>query len=69
MAFGITHQQALTLFRLSEPFSLSLLRARWRVLVRLWHPDVRPASDTQALKRFLLIQEAFAVLRPQAGAP
>jgi len=69
MAFGITPQQALTLFRLNEPFSLATLRARWRVLVRLWHPDVRPPSDTKALKRFLLIQEAFDLLRPRAVTP
>ncbi|MFM7468471.1 MAG: hypothetical protein ACKO37_03100 [Vampirovibrionales bacterium] len=59
---GLSFKQALYLFELSWPFTQADLKARFKALVKRWHPDCRPVSDRHAHARFLMIQQGFTLL-------
>jgi hypothetical protein len=54
--------RALALFELSAPVSFSEVRARYKELVKLHHPDAN-GGDKAAEERLKLINEAYVILR------
>jgi hypothetical protein len=55
-------EQALALFDLDLPVTLAIVKARYKELVKLHHPDAN-GGDKQAEERLKLINEAYATLR------
>lgn len=56
-------RQAMTTLELNPPISLSLLKARFKELVKQLHPDAN-GGDKKAEEKLRLVIEAYAVLKP-----
>lgn len=55
-------EQALAVFDLAPPFSLGGLKARYKELVKLHHPDIH-GGDKAAEERLKLINRAYSTLK------
>ncbi len=55
-------EQALAIFELEPPFTLSGLKARYKQLVKLHHPDSH-GGDKEAEERLKVINQAYATLK------
>ena len=55
-------QQALAVFDVEPPFTAARLKARYKVLVKLHHPDAH-GGDKQAEERLKIINQAYATLK------
>jgi hypothetical protein len=61
------HGKALLLFDLAPPVTMEVLKARYKELVKLHHPDAN-GGDKEAEERLKLINRAYATLRDALGA-
>jgi hypothetical protein len=55
-------EQALAVFDIEPPFTVARLKARYKVLVKLHHPDAH-GGDKQAEERLKIINQAYATLK------
>src|SRR4051812_43793365 len=55
-------EQALAVFDIEPPFTAARLKARYKVLVKLHHPDAH-GGDRQAEERLKIINQAYATLK------
>jgi hypothetical protein len=55
-------EQALAVFDIEPPFTAARLKARYKVLVKLHHPDAH-GGDKQAEERLKIINQAYATLK------
>jgi hypothetical protein len=55
-------EQALAVFDIEPPFTPARLKARYKVLVKLHHPDAH-GGDKQAEERLKIINQAYATLK------
>jgi curved DNA-binding protein CbpA len=55
-------EQALAVFELEPPFTLVRLKARYKVLVKLHHPDAH-GGDKAAEEKLKIINQAYATLK------
>lgn len=55
-------EQALAVFDIAPPFTAARLKARYKVLVKLHHPDAH-GGDKQAEERLKIINQAYATLK------
>jgi DnaJ domain len=56
------HQQALAVFEIDPPFTPDRLKARYKTLVKLHHPDAH-GGDKVAEEKLKIINQAYATLR------
>lgn len=64
---GDPERAALDLMDLSPPLTVARLKARYKELVKLHHPDAN-GGDKQAEERLKLINQAYATLKQRLGA-
>lgn len=64
---GGKEQEALDLMELTAPLTEARLKARYKELVKLHHPDAN-GGDKQAEERLKLINQAYATLKQRLGA-
>ncbi|TMJ62637.1 MAG: molecular chaperone DnaJ, partial [Alphaproteobacteria bacterium] len=55
-------EQALAVFEIEPPFTLVRLKARYKVLVKLHHPDAH-GGDKAAEEKLKIINQAYATLK------
>jgi DnaJ-domain-containing protein 1 len=55
-------EQALAVFDIAPPFTAARLKARYKVLVKLHHPDAH-GGDKEAEERLKIINQAYATLK------
>jgi curved DNA-binding protein CbpA len=55
-------EQALAVFDIEPPFTLVRLKARYKALVKLHHPDDH-GGDREAEEKLKIINQAFATLK------
>src|SRR5207247_11273248 len=55
-------EQALAVFDLEPPFTMVRLKARYKVLVKLHHPDAN-GGDKAAEEKLKIINQAYATLK------
>ena len=55
-------EQALAIFEIEPPFTLVRLKARYKVLVKLHHPDAH-GGDKAAEEKLKIINQAYATLK------
>jgi DnaJ domain len=55
-------EQALAVFELEQPFTLAGLKARYKILVKLHHPDAH-GGDKAAEEKLKIINQAYATLK------
>jgi hypothetical protein len=60
--------QALDTLGLSQPLSLATLKARYKVLVKRFHPDAN-GGDKAAEERLKLVNQAYATLKISVSLP
>jgi hypothetical protein len=56
------HEQALAVFELQPPLNATRVRARYRVLVKMHHPDAH-GGDKAAEEKLKVINQAYATLK------
>jgi hypothetical protein len=61
-------EKALAVFDLAIPFSLAELKKRYKVLVKLHHPDAN-GGDKSAEERLKVITQAYAILKARFFVP
>ncbi len=64
---GDSERQALDVMELVPPLTVARLKARYKELVKLHHPDAN-GGDKQAEERLKLINQAYATLKSRLGA-
>lgn len=64
---GDVEREALNLMELVPPLTVARLKARYKELVKLHHPDAN-GGDKQAEERLKLINQAYATLKNRLGA-
>jgi hypothetical protein len=57
-----TREQALAVFEIEPPFTLVRLKARYKTLVKLHHPDAH-GGDKAAEEKLKIINQAYATLK------
>ncbi len=62
-----SERRALDLMELTPPLTVNRLKARYKELVKLHHPDAN-GGDKQAEERLKLINQAYATLKSRLGA-
>jgi hypothetical protein len=59
---GSAREQALAVFEIEPPFTLVRLKARYKALVKLHHPDAH-GGDKVAEEKLKIINQAYATLK------
>ncbi|HTZ37714.1 MAG TPA: J domain-containing protein [Stellaceae bacterium] len=60
-------EQALAVFDMDPPFTATTLKARYKVLVKLHHPDAH-GGDKQAEEKLKIINQAYSTLKASYSA-
>lgn len=65
-AFSLAERDAFRALELTETYDFAVIKAQYRTLVKLHHPDANGGS-AEAEERFKIINQAYAVLRAAYG--